>query len=139
MKLISMTDLVLKDNFGSYENLYVKHLKYANFLKQPLNLGMFVPCDLEGNFLEEPDGDNYKSDEEKDIPNFDYIKYKNDSKEYQEAKDRVLFRGKFEVCSERQLIRFNKLMQPLECLSVVENLVKYNLNLSESAIKQLEL
>ena len=27
---------------------------YANFLKQPLKLEMFVPCDEDGNILKEP-------------------------------------------------------------------------------------
>lgn len=60
MKLISMTDFVILQNI-SLANKEIKHnecglriLKYANFLKQPLILGMFVPCDENGNVLEEP-------------------------------------------------------------------------------------
>ena len=58
--LIPMTDFVLeqlneqnsrtkpmREVFNSLE-------KYAKFLKQPLKLEMFVPCDEEGNVLEEP-------------------------------------------------------------------------------------
>jgi len=59
MKLISMTDFVLEVEKNSYTQTekyniiewqkkcegFDKIVKYANFLKQPLTLGMFVPCD----------------------------------------------------------------------------------------------
>jgi hypothetical protein len=47
MKLISMTDFVL-------ENDSTCIYKYANLLKQPLELWMFVPCDENGDVLVEP-------------------------------------------------------------------------------------
>ena len=34
---------------------YRQIFKYAKFLKKPLKLEMFVPCDEDGNILEEPD------------------------------------------------------------------------------------
>ena len=40
MKLISMTDFVLYK-----KESHTQIMKYAKFLKQPLTLGMFVPCD----------------------------------------------------------------------------------------------
>ena len=58
-----MTDFVLEQNekikkekYGieSYYSTMQVSINYANFLKQPLNLGMFVPCDKIGNVLEEP-------------------------------------------------------------------------------------
>ena len=56
MKLISMTDYVLlqhaeSSNQNEFED---KCFKYATFLKQPLKLEMFVPCDEDGNVLEKP-------------------------------------------------------------------------------------
>ena len=42
MKLISMTDFVLYK-----KESHTQIMKYAKFLKQPLTLGMFVPCDEE--------------------------------------------------------------------------------------------
>jgi hypothetical protein len=82
MKLISMTDFAINQNsiVGDYRKTV---FNYAKFLKQPLELGMFIPCDEENNFLEPPlhielyEGDSYDSDCEK----------------YQEAKSRVLFDG----------------------------------------------
>ena len=67
MKLISMTDFVLGIEQNSYTKTekyniiewqskcesFDKIIKYANFLKQPLKLGMFVPCDENGNVLED--------------------------------------------------------------------------------------
>ena len=45
-----MTDFVLKKDaeWTTYESVY----KYAQLLKKPLGLGMFIPCDNNGNFLE---------------------------------------------------------------------------------------
>lgn len=59
MKLISMTDFVFeignKDETTHRENL-VHIYNYAIFLKQPLKLEMFVPCDENGNILEDVTG-----------------------------------------------------------------------------------
>jgi hypothetical protein len=56
-KLITMTDFVLlmresedKDNIRRFWACE----RYAKFLKQPLELWMFIPCDKEGNALEYP-------------------------------------------------------------------------------------
>lgn len=62
-KLVSMTDFVLEqmenvmlDGTGS---VCARIGNYANFLKQPLKLEMFVPCDDEGNVFDKPDADYY--------------------------------------------------------------------------------
>jgi hypothetical protein len=55
--------------------------EYGKFLKRQLKKGMFVPCDKDDNILEEPisyDG----------MDSNDYLKLK----EYNQAKDRVLFK-----------------------------------------------
>lgn len=61
-KLIPMTDFVIEyySNEG-YADLQTLRLmkNYANFLRRPLTLGMFVPVDLKGNVLKEPK--NYTS------------------------------------------------------------------------------
>jgi len=67
MKLISMTDYVLTPILDklSREELHnntideqkilerSKNIKYARLLKQPLKLEMFIPCDEEGNIIDE--------------------------------------------------------------------------------------
>ncbi|MVW92442.1 hypothetical protein FCL53_10745 [Elizabethkingia meningoseptica] len=57
-KLIPMTDFVLSILNNTSPNNFVKGVEniraYAEFLKQPLALWMFVPCDEDGKPLEEP-------------------------------------------------------------------------------------
>lgn len=103
-KLISMVDFVLehfKENFtetgkGHWEPIKMVNvvMSYANFLKQPLTLGMFIPCDEEGKPFSE-----WEIDEElcetillkrervfaKDLIDL--------AEQYQKAKERVLFKG----------------------------------------------
>jgi len=76
MKLISMIDFVLEQDkeFKPTRTYRKLILNYANFLKQPLELWMFVPCNDNGNVLEEPFEDNLY-----------------DIQEYQQAKERCLF------------------------------------------------
>lgn len=92
-KLITMTDFVLEQEFtieiqsltnqwASRVSRYNKIMSYAKFIKQPLELGMFVPCDQEGDVLEEPY--NYQ----------EYLKGNNLNtlcEEYQQAKEFCIF------------------------------------------------
>ncbi len=76
MKLVSMIDFILEQSIkidGEKSKLivYDKIENYANFLKQPLKLEMFVPCDENDNVLHE--GVNWNK-------NF-----------YKKAKEKVLF------------------------------------------------
>jgi hypothetical protein len=134
MKLISMTTFVLEQyeisrNPTSFEE---KAFKYANFLKQPLELWMFIPCDEEGNVLEEPN-------EEFELSYWDYS---TKSSKYQQAKERCLFEG-FEYLAglnavrnqDCQAIIFTSFMSS-EC---VEKFTEYGFQLTKTAIKQLEL
>lgn len=103
MKLISMTDFVLQFDkpAGYYEDQsdflhcqveYMERvMEYAKFLKQPLILGMFIPCDEAGNVMEEP---NEYSKWIKAVV-IDELNYFSDGwdgcRQYHEAKERVLF------------------------------------------------
>lgn len=92
MKLISMVEFVLQQNFRlankeiTYNECGLMILKYANFLKQSLKLEMFVPCDEEGDILEEPT--NY----EQRLPNM-MTEYNDEIYRYKQAKEKVLFEG----------------------------------------------
>ena len=103
--LIPMTDFVLKIDeflpqdlgqfFDSWRMSQLRLIEnYAKFLKQPLKLEMFVPCDENGNVLEEPQmRPERNSFDEEDMDYdaqelYDYIK----------AKEKVLFEG-FEFVS----------------------------------------
>ena len=59
---------------------------YDDFLEQPLKLEMFVPCDEEGDILEEPT--NY----EQRLPNM-MTEYNDEIYRYKQAKEKVLFEG----------------------------------------------
>lgn len=99
-KLISMVDFVLEQisernkepEYDSFEFME-KVSNYAKFLKQPLTLGMFVPCDLDGNVLEIPHEDNSKYGNIGIDGKFNNAQFFKESEEYQEAKERVLFEG----------------------------------------------
>lgn len=76
--LIGMTDFVLEQNKKGrvyYDDLWNIVINYANFLKQPLKLWIFVPCDENGNVLEKPICQEYALANQK----------------YQQAKERCLF------------------------------------------------
>lgn len=155
MKLISTTDFVLEtsnkkldfDNTNlyefSYDNLH-KIYKYANFLKKPLELGMFVPCDEDGNVLRKPKKSQW---------------YEYDLKKYQEAEERVLFKG-FEVEDKTPNTiwlgvnnekgndkHFNvqysfiekRFMYSFTEYKTIEDLIPCGLELTESGIKEIGL
>ena len=85
MKLISMTDFVLNsyEHFKSPTLFEETVFKYATFLKQPLKLGMFIPCDENENVLNETEWKNFTGKME----DFHSVAIK-----YDKAKKEVLFK-----------------------------------------------
>jgi len=141
MKLISMTDFVLeqaKENGIDSHETALNSYNYANFLKQPLELWMFVPCDEDGNVLAEPP-------KNVDINNVDW------QIEYQQAKERCLFEGveldfktSHIICLSNKVhnIRFYKngwMTIDAKDIDTIEDLIKYNLQLTQTSQKQIEL
>lgn len=162
MKLISMTDFVLQQEVklkgvvkrDSDFNLIVN---YANFLKQPLTLGMFVPCDEEGAVLDYP---KWHNNYIKDLFNFyktggfgiphptsETDKKAREAKEYckqyQQAKERVFFRGcTSSLIKDYYLVKDdndNNLWASWNEYKTIEDLIQYNLTLTQTAIKQIGL
>jgi hypothetical protein len=142
MKLISMVDFVVLQNqpkkerisdegFGVYAmDFYHSVSKYAEFLKQPLELGMFIPC-VDGTPIEEPEQfRGYVSSTHKNPLRPWQIK---ECEIYQQAKERVLFEG----CDIRVPSRYRKLMNQYSCIEDFMELRE--LTLTPSAIKQLGL
>ena len=150
-----MTDFVLnqKQSESFNEKTFIneslisleKIRNYANFLKQPLNIGMFVPCDDEGNFFEEPKIEDYFDDGF----NFEFNqKHFKDVvlKEYYKAKEKVLFEGiEFRtnggvnfLTIKEDTFAFHDFNIKFKNLTV-EYLVQYNLQLTENAVKQIGL
>lgn len=138
-KLMSMTDFVLwltendsddltsGDRTNMLNNLFIKRIiSYAYFLKQKLELWMFVPCKfVEGAWvvLKKPDADNYKMVTEYEL------------KEYQEAKDRVLFEGGFDFKNERNFYYWRMDNE----LGSVETMIGLEFTLTPTAQKQIGL
>ena len=153
--LISMTDFVLEKNKAEEvtRQSYIECRNYANFLKQILEIWMFVPAKLvngEWLVLEEPNIPFQDSIMEESV----HLKYANKLKEYQEAKQRCIFsiceikeekfihntKHYFVVCDSLKIFwNFNGKWEINKGFKTIEGLVKYNLKLTDSAIKQIGL
>ncbi len=164
MKLISMTDFVLEqignhdcntNKDSEYNDLFVfKNTieNYAKFLKQPLTIGMFVPCDRKGNFLTEPKTyQDWLKAMKIDEMNCFAQGYGGCAK-FDEAKERVLFEGKrldkYEVFEDCVILNdriiFSKsgkvfAIHKSEEYKTVEGIVSYDLEITPTALKQIGL
>jgi len=149
-KLVSMTDFVLAIdnvepkavNFSSITDIrnyqlqsYGKIVNHANFLKQPLKLGMFVPCDENDVPLKKPFCQPIQCE------NCDCLN------DWEQAKDRVLFEG-FELVKEHENAwtfrkegldyEFN-IFKDCTIEELQQNFLGDEITLTASAIKQFEL
>ena len=127
MKLISMTSFVLQRDITDIKQRD-SIVKYANFLKLPLKLEMFVPCDEDGNVLEEPKIEEEYVDE-RTTQIFAQYQYDLDK-----AKEKVLFEG-IPIAQAKWLV---KTFSTIESLSDISNTIT-PIYLTESAIKQIGL
>jgi len=137
-KLISMVDFVISQWSIDLTPIQRERIqKYANFLKQALKLGMFVPCDENDVPLVEPEMDMFFTATTDGMAIYENAVY-----DYQQAKDRVLFEG-FEIHSGYLYKESVCLFQISECkLYTIEHLLSFeelDLTLTASAIKQFEL
>lgn len=142
-KLIGMREFVLEQSKIKQSTSEFKEtiLNYANFLSQPLTLNMFIPCSEEGVVFE-----YNKTTQEifSDDNNICRVISKEESA-YLKALEKVLFYG-FEVCKRNSKLDciFNSELDLHYSLSwmekeTIEDLTKYNLTLTQSAINQLKL
>ena len=126
MELISMVDFILKESNSS---IYIRHMNnktYAAFLKQPLKLEMFVPCDEEGKVLAEPYwlDDRYIGEGSKTAKL---------ATEYEKAETKVVFKNFKYNHIQKEAVCY----KPSYCVidiylsnhKTVEDLVEYNLQL----------
>jgi hypothetical protein len=128
--LITMTDYVLEENKDlSLKNSFRQCINYAIFLKQPLKLGMFVPCDEDGNVLITP-------------TEFNPIYW---SEQYKKAKENVLFEG-FEVKNHSNFKKSIGTKSNIfhvfwyqdgrwvlsKCIKIIEDLARFNLELTKN-------
>lgn len=141
-KLISMVDFLPKH-------------PYSKFLKQQLEIWMFIPCKLVDGVwvvMEEPNEDNSKYWNVGLDGEFNHNQFIDEREEYQEAKDRVLFEG-FEynkhTCQIKDKDDLYFFFSERYCelyfegsanyIEYIEEIVKYNLELTKTAKKQIEL
>lgn len=136
MKLISMTEFVLEqcndENIAIASESTMRVIKkYANLLRQPLTLGMFVPCDENGNVLEEPKPQfgNWKVG----VPIFD-SEVEQKCIDFEQAKDRVLFTGNYPLQLMSNCIDNNRDVEWL-----LTGIVNFNFELTPTALKQIGL
>jgi len=145
--LKSMTDFILEKNDKIMNTKYndgaltymdaQKFVNYAKFLKQPLKLWMFVPCELVGNKFA-----NWQPIEEIDCD----LDIKIDEvKKYQQAKERCLFKG-FEFVNKLEkalVLKYKKDTYWIPRQDTIEglmfNFIPDDVELTETAIKQLGL
>lgn len=128
--------------------------KYADFLKQPLTLGMFVPAKLVDGVwvvLEEPNHLDFKLKNSFDeLVWKSYFASNNYHKlydEYQEAKERVLFDGfelKYYSLSNQPYLKkkgngFSLPYQGFNVESIIAYAEKYRPTLTETAKQQIGL
>ena len=135
-KIISMTDFVLEQNKEvksqtEQSRAFYHCYNYANFLKQPLELWMFVPCDEDMNVLEEPVQNNTKYDIwiSNDEVDCDYRLYDDDCLGYQQAKERCLF----------VWVEGFDYEGICEMFTDLENIIDFDFKLTQTAIKQIGL
>lgn len=147
MKLISMTEFVLmqfnKEDKGINALIieYGKIVDYAKFLKIPLTLGIFVPCDEKGNPLPEPKMRHERNSFDGEDMDYDA----QELYEYIQAKEKVLFKGlsyKFGMIGYSNDSGWSSVFDlDFRPNSVIENLLndKKEYTLTQTAIKQIGL
>jgi len=134
MKLISLRDFVLEQSMSKETilNRFTKIQNYANFLSQPLTLGMFVPC-VDNVPLEEP---NFKNTRNSDLH---FLA----TETYNKAKENVLFEG-FEYNGHSKdcfILEYKDGTYWLNSEDTIEGLIENftePLTLTESAKQQLK-
>lgn len=150
MELISMVDFVLMQDGNLSQNdedRWFKSHQYAEFLKQPLELWMFVPCDDDGNVWKYPptkdEWEWAKRDSTEAEQSFEQKEYN-----YNKAKDKVLFEfdGGIKLVRNKEnffIIEYKNgfYLRVLKnnTKTTVESLFKFSVGvkLTETAIKQI--
>lgn len=130
MKLMSMTDFVLRETNSptTLAESFQRCVTYANFLKQPLKLEMFVPVNEDGNTLQEPE-------EFKEWIKSDHYFNASESvthqcRMYKKALEKVLFKG-FDLSTAKYHCDRND--------RTIEYFTSFEVELTPNAIKQLGL
>ena len=146
-RLIPMTDYVHSEFDKHLQTLkgytafdyMIKVKNYANLLSTPLTLGMFVPCDLEGNVLKDLPKNVWSDFYSKDLTCEDTY---DECIKYQQAKERVLFEGHYAETVENEIrvwTSYGWLYFPTEINATIEDVIYHNLTLTPNAVKQYKI
>lgn len=136
MKIKSTTDRVIELHDKpwrlSMQERWVKLVAYAKFVKTPLELGMFVPVDKDGNYLHEPKISDYTKDGE----------YSSAWEAWEAARENVLFEG-LVLCDSgnKDCVMMGDVHIPFTKINqgTIEDLIPYNLTITQNAIKKYGL
>lgn len=156
LKLVPMIDFVIEYySHEGYADLHTLNLmnNYANFLRLPLALNMFVPVDRSGNILKEPKSfDSWKSLAHNQVIDEEDQAELNEYKAYQKAKDKCLF-GDFKVAyngfsvvrivasyDHNVELSFSKTENIFQGFNNVESLIRFDeIFLTKAALKKIGL
>lgn len=116
------SDCLSASTYSDSEKWQLHRLR-VKFGKQPLELWMFVPCDEDGNVLEEPLHDD-----------FYYWEYK-------KGEERCLFEGNFTYLKQKDyyIIYLNESTIYLSWnkSKIIEDIISFDIQLTQTAIKKL--
>ena len=145
IRLISMTDFVIRkhkdelvhsgENWRDFLEKYARITKsYADFLKQPLQLGFFVPCDSIGRLVESIGAEEW--DNAKKNVLFNGFVFEESQKEALKNNTQL----SVSIYTENSFYithRLNGKWHTWFDLKTVEELIKCKIELSKNAIKQI--
>ncbi|MEE6130244.1 hypothetical protein V2E39_22790 [Chryseobacterium arthrosphaerae] len=144
MKLLPMTEFVLLQKEKRAEqkitlNDYIRSIEnYADFLRQPITLGMFVPVDHYGKVLKNPHAIDEDAGTEKEELQI----------EFNHALEKILFEGFkiawdgeviINICLDDLNLAFDKTTLKSGMNYTIEHLCQYRLQFTTSALKQIGL
>ncbi|MEE6129129.1 hypothetical protein V2E39_17140 [Chryseobacterium arthrosphaerae] len=123
------------NNELDYQTCFLNCVHYADFLRKPLTLGMFVPVDSLGNVLKNPHARDEDAGTEKEELQI----------EFNNALEKVLFKGFkiawdgeaiISICLDDLNLAFDKITLKSGINYTIEHLCQYKLQFTPSALKQ---
>ena len=138
MKLISMVNYILEytNKLSLNSTFRVDTTKYAEFINQPLKLGMFIPCSKDGSALKKPIESNYN------LGDIHAGYYSKDLEQYQEVEKNVVFEIKsfekkdneisyiiFQTVNIIYYAEHKSFWSGSKELKTIEDLIKYNVKI----------
>lgn len=132
--MVEFTEIASRNyrkGYISVEEYYKQTSAYSMFLKQPLELWQFIPCDPEGNVLEEPEQDDLSSSFFEKQTSF------HSEKKYEAAKQHCLFEG-FTYDRQYEVIVYEGMAYDIENKTIESFMQSYGkFKLTPTALNQI--